>query len=123
MEVRATLDAIRSSADSVKKWRTDIVSVVVANSELGRAAFYLGAEGLLVRNSCYDSYKALKSAMGGAGDDQQWHHIVEQNQGSKSGFKATQINSDENITGLQTHVSACCELPSIHQSNLRPPLR
>src|SRR5260370_1989672 len=117
MEVRATLDGIRSSADSVKKWRTDIVSVVVANSELGRAAFYLGAEGLLVRNSCYDSYKALKSAMGGAGDDQQWHHIAEQNQVSKRGFKATQINSHANIMALQTNISPCAALPSIDRTN------
>jgi hypothetical protein len=77
----------------------------VYNLSINRVhTFYVGAEGLLVHNSCYDSYKAFKSAMGGAGDDQQWHDIVEQNQLSKSGFKATQINSDENIMGLQTDV-------------------
>src|SRR5258708_6042967 len=61
MEVRATLDAIRSSADSVKKWRTDIVSVVVANSELGREAFYLGAEGAMTSSGTTSSSK-IRSA-------------------------------------------------------------
>ncbi len=53
----------------------------------------------------FSSYGKFKNEFGRAGDNMQWHHIVEQSQISKSGFSSSQINSTYNIISLdvETH--------------------
>jgi len=52
----------------------------------------------------YDSFAAFKAANGPAGEDMQWHHIVEQSQVGRSGFTVSRVNSVDNIVGLPEDV-------------------
>ena len=54
----------------------------------------------------FDSFNALKRELGPAGEGKVWHHIVEQSQISKSGFKSTQINNTENIIAVDNATHA-----------------
>jgi len=60
-------------------------------------------EGAAARGSTGQGYKTfneLKQAVGSPGEDNQWHHIVEQSQISKSGFDPTQIHNTNNIIAV-----------------------
>ena len=51
-------------------------------------------------NQTFDSFSAFKKTYGAAGDEMDWHHIVEQNQLGKSGFTPQQINNVNNIVAI-----------------------
>ena len=55
----------------------------------------------------YDTFKQLKNALGSPGDNNEWHHIVEQSQIAKSGFTPQQIHNTNNIIAINknTHRS------------------
>lgn len=53
-----------------------------------------------IPNVGYKSFEALKKALGKAGTQKQWHHIVEQNQIGKSGFSTEQINNLRNVVSI-----------------------
>ncbi|SCX02177.1 RHS repeat-associated core domain-containing protein [Lachnospiraceae bacterium YSD2013] len=57
-------------------------------------------------NQGYSSFNELKKAIGGAGDGNDWHHIVEQSQIGKSGFSPEQIHNTSNIIAVdhETHM-------------------
>ena len=59
----------------------------------------------LPANQGYDSFEQLKKAIGPAGKDKHWHHIVEQSQIDKSGFSPQQIHNTSNIIAVdaKTH--------------------
>ena len=60
-------------------------------------------EGAAARGSTGQGYKTfneLKQAVGSPGEDNQWYHIVEQSQISKSGFDPTQIHNTNNIIAV-----------------------
>jgi hypothetical protein len=52
----------------------------------------------------FKTFKEFKSFLGSPGEGNQWHHIVEQAQqnASRAGFAAEEINSVENIIALQS---------------------
>ena len=54
----------------------------------------------------FKSFKALKSFLGDPGDNNQWHHIVEQCQTkqSRSGFSVTSIQNTENVIAVPRNV-------------------
>ena len=54
----------------------------------------------------FSSFKALKNYLGSPGENNHWHHIVEQCQTNKSGFTYEQINNTSNVIAVdaQTHV-------------------
>lgn len=53
----------------------------------------------------YKTFDALKRALGSAGENKAWHHIVEQSQIGKSGFKAEDINNINNIISIPSGFS------------------
>ena len=54
----------------------------------------------------FGTYGKFKSEIGSAGEGKQWHHIVEQNQITKSGFPAEQVHNTNNIVEIDrtTHI-------------------
>ncbi|MBE6601040.1 MAG: RHS repeat-associated core domain-containing protein [Ruminococcaceae bacterium] len=48
----------------------------------------------------FDSYKQLKNYIGSPGEGNEWHHIVEQCQVSKSGFSSQMIQNTNNIVAI-----------------------
>jgi RHS repeat-associated protein len=56
--------------------------------------------GSIVRS--FRSFKAFKRAMGSAGANAQWHHVVEQTRGNVARFGAEAIHSTENLIRLGT---------------------
>jgi hypothetical protein len=48
----------------------------------------------------YDSFKKLKNAIGSSGTGNEWHHIVEQSQITKSGFDVKMIQNTNNIISV-----------------------
>ena len=65
----------------------------------------------------YSSYSSFKHYMGPAGEDAQWHHIVEQSQILKSGFPPYMIHHEINLMRLDSFVHK--EI-SRHYSSVRP---
>ena len=45
----------------------------------------------------FETFKDLKDTVGSPGENNHWHHIVEQSQINKSGFSPTQIQNTDNI--------------------------
>lgn len=52
----------------------------------------------------FDSFSALKRFLGSPGKGNQWHHIVEQNQITRSGFTSKMINNTENIISINAKI-------------------
>jgi len=54
----------------------------------------------------FRTFKELKTAVGSPGENNQWHHIVEQSQMRKSGFSSMQIQNANNIIAVDkaTHM-------------------
>jgi hypothetical protein len=84
-------------------------AAALADAALGIATFGLGpkltaagraaaAEGAVLLRRTFNSKKQLKSYLGPAPKDMQWHHIVEQSQAPQFGQR--QIQSIENIVAL-----------------------
>lgn len=48
----------------------------------------------------FSSFRALKKFLGDPGDGMEWHHIVEQNQITKSGFPVEQVQNTNNIIAV-----------------------
>ncbi|OPX41900.1 tRNA(Glu)-specific nuclease WapA precursor [Ruminiclostridium hungatei] len=48
----------------------------------------------------FNTFNAAKKALGSPGQGNQWHHIVEQSQISKSGFSPTQIQNTNNLIAV-----------------------
>ena len=53
-----------------------------------------------VEGQGFDTFNDFKKAMGPAGPNKEWHHIVEQSQISKSGFSPRQIHNTKNIIAI-----------------------
>ncbi len=54
----------------------------------------------------YNSFNALKKAIGSPGSGNQWHHIVEQSQIGRSGFTPQQIQNTANIIAVDAPTHA-----------------
>ena len=52
----------------------------------------------------FNSFSQLKSFIGSPGSDNQWHHIVEQCQISKTGFLPQMIHNTNNIVPVSTDI-------------------
>jgi len=50
----------------------------------------------------FDSFNAFKKAMGAAGQNQQWHHIVEQNPTNAAQFGQRALQNTNNLVPLNT---------------------
>jgi len=50
----------------------------------------------------FNSFEALKEALGDAGKNKVWHHIVEQNQVQKSGFSPQQVQNTNNVVAIES---------------------
>ena len=77
------------------------------NGRMGKYAGEYGDELVeLVGKKGFDNFDQLKRYLGSAGDDMDWHHIVEQSQILKSGFDPRQIHNTGNIIAIDkaTHV-------------------
>ena len=48
----------------------------------------------------FDTYRQLKNEIGSPGAGNEWHHIVEQSQISKSGFSPQMIQNTNNIVSI-----------------------
>ena len=48
----------------------------------------------------FDTYQQFKKEFGSAGKGNEWHHIVEQSQISKSGFAPQMIHNTDNIVSV-----------------------
>lgn len=53
----------------------------------------------------YSSFDAAKKALGPAGTNKAWHHIVEKNQIDHSGFSASQIHNTKNLVAIESGFS------------------
>jgi hypothetical protein len=78
------------------------VSQPVYNIEVhGEHVYQVGELGLVVHNTCpvgFESFNALKRALGSAGEGRHWHHLVEQ---SKIGqFLANTIHNVDNVVSI-----------------------
>ena len=52
----------------------------------------------------YDSFQSFKNAHGKAGEDMEWHHVVEQSQIDRSGFSPEQINNTNNMLRIKKSI-------------------
>ena len=50
----------------------------------------------------FGSFKQLKTGLGSAGEDNVWHHIVEQTEANVERFGAEAIHSTENVVSVPT---------------------
>jgi len=84
----------------------------------GAHNYYVAENGVLVHNECdvadsanqsgkgtvenkgFNSFDDLKKYLGSPGEDNAWHHIVEQSQIGKSGFSSNEINNVNNIISI-----------------------
>ena len=57
-------------------------------------------ENYLAGGTGYATFDQAKSALGSAGTNKAWHHIVEQNQIQSSGFSATSIHNTKNLVAI-----------------------
>ena len=74
--------------------------------------YYVGRDSILVHNVCggntssgvggkgFNSYRQLKNEIGSPGAGNEWHHIVEQSQITKSGFSPQMIQNTNNIMSI-----------------------
>lgn len=51
----------------------------------------------------YNSYSSMRSDLGPAGENHQWHHVVEQYQQAHSGFSVNTIQNTSNIVAIDTN--------------------
>jgi hypothetical protein len=72
-----------------------------------------------VSDEGYNSFRALKAAIGDPGEGYVWHHIVEQSQEIKSGFSVQQINSVDNIIAVEKTIHA--QISGFYRSNIASP--
>ena len=54
----------------------------------------------------FKTFKQAKAFLGPAGEGKHWHHIVEQSQIKKSGFKSTKINNTNNLIAIDDKIHA-----------------
>ncbi|MBN2894053.1 MAG: hypothetical protein JXL97_19440, partial [Bacteroidales bacterium] len=59
-----------------------------------------------VASQGFDTFNQLKRYLGSPGENNQWHHIVEQSQIGKSGFTTQQIQNTNNIVAIEKSVHA-----------------
>lgn len=52
----------------------------------------------------FKSFRAFKRAMGPAGEDKSWHHIIEQHAGNLKRFGAEALHNTENVIKVETEV-------------------
>jgi len=70
----------------------------------GRGSLAAKAADEIVGGVGYRSFSAFKRAMGPAGPDMQWHHVVEQTGGNVSRFGSEAIHNTDNLVALETSV-------------------
>ncbi len=65
-----------------------------------------GKDGRLLPNGhrAFGSFKDFKDALGPAGKDQQWHHIVEQHKGNLDRFGPEALHNTENVLRLEERI-------------------
>jgi hypothetical protein len=78
-------------------------NALAMSSEGGQATARAGA---LVSKTyrAFKSFRAFKRAMGGAGEGQSWHHLVEQHAGNLKRFGAEALHNTENVIKVETEV-------------------
>ncbi len=60
----------------------------------------------LPQNQGYQTFDALKQAVGSAGEGRHWHHIVEQSQIERSGFAPEMIHNTSNVISVDAATHA-----------------
>jgi hypothetical protein len=83
-------------------------TAVPVGKGLGFAHSFFGSFGNPLRGgTAYKSFDALKSALGPAGKDKVWHHIVEQCQGkcTRAMFPSEMINNTKNVRAVTKRVN------------------
>ena len=73
------------------------VSGVITGGITGGLSYNLGATSA---GKGFDTYRQLKNEIGSPGAGNEWHHIVEQSQISKSGFSPQMIQNTNNIMSI-----------------------
>ena len=90
--------SIRALSQAVNSTQTISNSQYVTYYNQTRSNYLSGGTG-------YSSFEQAKSALGSAGSNKAWHHIVEQNQISGSGFSATNIHNTKNLISIPSGYS------------------
>ena len=102
---KAISDAIKNS-DEVADALTKIIKVCESGKNLSvsdfkslKKACELAGKNIdeIIPTLKFNNFAALKEALGFAGEDKQWHHIVEQCQIKKSNFDIGDINTFSNV--------------------------
>ena len=78
-----------------------LAAPAIATAGLGAGGADLAAGGGI---KAFDSFSRFKSAMGRAGDNMDWHHIVEQTGSNVSKFGARAIHNTQNVVRLAREV-------------------
>jgi len=88
----------------------------------GSAGKYVGKYGdeliALVGRKGFDTFNELKKYLGSAGDNMDWHHIVEQSQIVKSGFSPRSIHNTGNVIAVDADVNR--KIVNGFYSSIRP---
>jgi RHS repeat-associated protein len=70
----------------------------------GRAIVRRGADIVDATETGFHSFSAFKRAFGAAGENMEWHHVVEQTAGNVGRFGAEAIHNAQNVIRLPTEV-------------------
>lgn len=96
--------AAASSSNSIEEfnaqgnWRT--VAATAGGAVFNGAAAYNSNSTTANTGKGYDTYQQFKKEVGSAGKGNEWHHVVEQSQISKSGFAPQMIHNTNNIVSI-----------------------
>jgi RHS repeat-associated protein len=119
--VQAATDAVRN-ANTVNEIGLTINTLVLAVPVPGGSSTVATSVGTAVDSAeagigGFRSYGAFKRAFGGAGDDMNWHHIVEQRSANVEKFGAEAIHNPDNIVSIPKEMH---DQVSAYYSSKRP---
>ncbi|MGO9836897.1 MAG: RHS repeat-associated core domain-containing protein [Polyangiaceae bacterium] len=97
------VDRLRSSLYGPPGLTVGIIPIVPALGPIAAAEGVEAATGA-AQGASFTSFGAFKSAVGAAGEDVQWHHIVEQTPGNLARFGSGPIQNTGNLIRLDTAV-------------------
>ena len=103
-----TKDVINGDADTrahyVGKVTGEIALAVIGTKGVDKAVKGIrGAEtvgGVAKTGQGFNTFNDVMKVLGSPGEGNQWHHIVEQSQVSKSGFSSTLIQNTDNLIAI-----------------------
>ena len=94
---------IRDSLFGGNQGLYEIMHMMGGLGTLGVAQIGAANYGLTpARATGFNTFYEAKKALGPAGDGKAWHHIVEQNQISRSGFNPQSIHSPNNLVAIES---------------------